>query len=277
MRYRTHGLSRPQFPVDVDATIDLGLEKTGIPAEAELPHLALPVGNRLLARLSDADFTAVAPHLERIPLELGCVLATAGEDIKWVYFPETSVVGFAEVLSDGQRLAVALAGREGMAGWPLLLGNDRWPHEVIVRAEAGTALRIEAGVLRTLLSRHAVVQTIMLRYVSSLTSQMARTVVSNLIHPIDRRTARWLLLYHDRIEGDEVMMTHEEMGVMLGVRRSSITDALHQLEGFGAIKGHRGRILIRDRAKLEELASEAYGTAEREYERLLVHNLAEGI
>jgi CRP-like cAMP-binding protein len=186
-------------------------------------------------------------------------------------------MGLAEVLSDGQRLAVALAGREGMAGWPLLLGNDRWPHEVIVRAEAGTALRIEAGVLRTLLSQHAVVRTIMLRYISSLTSQIARTLVSNLIHPIDRRTARWLLLYHDRIEGDEVMMTHEEMGVMLGVRRSSITDALHQLEGFGAIKGHRGRILIRDRAKLEELAGETYGTAEREYERLLVHGLVEEV
>ncbi len=277
MRYRTHGLSRPQFPVDVVASIDPGLEKSGVPAEAELPHPDLPIGNRLLARLSDDDFTALSPHLERIPLELGCVLATAGEDIRWVYFPETSVIGFAEVLSDGQRLAVALTGREGMAGWPLLLGNDRWPHEVIVRAEAGTALRIEAGVLRALLAQHAVVQTIMLRYVGSLTSQMARTVVSNLIHPIDRRTARWLLLYHDRIEGDEVMMTHEEMGVMLGVRRSSITDALHQLEGFGAIKGHRGRILIRDRAKLEELAGETYGTAEREYERLLVHGFAEGI
>lgn len=72
------------------------------------------------------------------------------------------------------------------------------------------------------------------------------------------------------------MMTHEEMGVMLGVRRSSITDALHQLEGFGAIKGHRGRILIRDRAKLEELAGETYGTAEREYERLVVHGFTEG-
>jgi CRP-like cAMP-binding protein len=277
VRYRTHGFSRPHFPVDVVAPIDAGWEKRGVPAEAKLPHPDLPAGNRLLARLSGNDFTAVAPHLERIPLELGCVLATAGEDIVWVYFPETSVIGFAEVLSDGQRLAVALAGREGMAGWPLLLGNDRWPHEVIVRAEAGTALRIEAGVLRTLLSQHAVVRTIMLRYISSLTSQIARTLVSNLIHPIDRRTARWLLLYHDRIEGDEVMMTHEEMGVMLGVRRSSITDALHQLEGFGAIKGHRGRILIRDRAKLEELAGETYGTAEREYERLLVHGLVEEV
>lgn len=152
MRYRTHGLSRPQFPLDVVATIDPGLGKSGVPAEVKLSHPDLPSGNRLLAKLSDDDFTALALHLERIPLELGCVLATAGEDIRWVYFPETSVIGFAEVLSDGQRLAVALTGREGMAGWPLLLGNDQWPHEVIVRAEAGTALRIEAGVLRTLLS-----------------------------------------------------------------------------------------------------------------------------
>jgi CRP-like cAMP-binding protein len=277
VRYRTHGPSRPEYSVNVVDPVDAGLEKSGTPAEAKLRNADLNSGNRLLARLSNDDFDVLAPHLERVPLELGCVLASAGEDIGWVYFPETSVIGFAEVLSNGQRLAVALAGREGMAGWPLVLGNDRWPHEAIVRAEAGTALRIDAGVLRALLSQHHGLLTIMLRYVSSLTSQMARTVVSNLIHSIDRRTARWLLLYHDRIGGDEVMITHEELGVMLGVRRSSITDALHQLEGFGAIKGHRGRVLIRDRGKLEELAGEAYGTAEREYERLVVHGGSEGI
>lgn len=234
-----------------------------------MDHAHARGGNTLLACLSDEDFAAVAPHLERVPLALDSVIATAGDPIAWVCFPETSVIGFAEVLDDGQRLAVAITGREGMAGWPLLLGNDRWPHEAIVRAEAGTALRIDAGVLRDILTRHDGLRTILLRYVSSLTSQMARTVVSNLIHPIDRRTARWLLLYHDRIDGDEVAMTHEEMGVMLGVRRSSITDALHQLEGIGAIRGHRGRICIRDRSKLEALAGEAYGFAEREYERLV--------
>lgn len=227
------------------------------------------VGNTLLRMLSTEQFALFAPHLQRVPLEPGTILARAGDEISELCFPEASVVGFAEVLGSGQRLAVALTGREGFVGWPLVLGNDRWPHEVIVRAECGTAVKIGAAELLRVMEQDASIHTLLLRYASSLVAQMARTIVSNLIHPVECRTARWLLLYHDRVAGDEIMITHEELGIMLGVRRSSITDALHQLEGAGAIKGRRGRVLIQDRALLEKVAGETYGFAEAEYDRLL--------
>jgi len=179
------------------------------------------------------------------------------------------VLGFAEVLNSGQRLAVAVSGREGFAGWPLVMGNDRWPHEVIVRAEQGAALSIDAAVLIDIIERNAAIRTVLLRCAGSMVAQMARTIVSNLIHPVECRTARWLLLYHDRIDGDEISVTHEELSVMLGVRRSSITDALHQLEGAGATKGYRGRVVVRNRGYLETLAGDTYGFAESEYRRLL--------
>ena len=101
-------------------------------------------------------------------------------------------------------------------------------------------------------------------------AQMGRTIVSNLIHPVGRRTARWILLYHDRLDGDEIAITHEELGVMLGVRRSSVTDALHLLEGEGLIRSLRGRVVVRDRVLLEQWATDAYGYAEAEYQRLVV-------
>ena len=227
------------------------------------------VGNILLRILSPEDFAQLEPHLTRVPLELNSILASAGEPIRKICFPEGGVLGFAEVLSSGQRLAVAVSGREGFAGWPLVMGNDRWPHEVIVRAEQGTALRIDAAVLIDLLEHNAAIRTVLLRCAGSMVAQMARTIVSNLIHPVECRTARWLLLYLDRIDGDEISVTHEELSVMLGVRRSSITDALHQLEGAGAIKGFRGRVVVRNRAYLEELAGDTYGFAEGEYRRLL--------
>lgn len=226
-------------------------------------------GNRLLQLLTPEDFALLAPHLRRVPLELNAILARAGDRIDELCFPEGSVIGFADVLESGQRLAVALTGREGFVGWPLVLGNDRWPHEAIVHAEPGTALKIGAAELLAILSTNDRIRTLLLRYASSLVAQMARTIVSNLIHPVESRTARWLLLYHDRVSSDEIAMTHEELGVMLGVRRSSITDALHQLEGAGAIKGHRGRVMIRDRTRLEASAGETYGFAESEYARLL--------
>ena len=226
--------------------------------------------NRLLRLLVPDDFAVMAPHLRRVPLDLNSKLASAGNRIKEICFPEAGVIGFVDVLDSGERLAVALTGREGFVGWPLVLGNDRWPHDAIVRAERGTALQIGATDLMAIVSANDRIRTALLRYASSLTTQMSRTIVSNLIHPVECRTARWLLLYHDRVAGDEISITHEELGAMLGVRRSSITDALHQLEGAGALKGYRGRVTIRDRQRLETLAGDTYGFAEAEYARLLV-------
>lgn len=228
------------------------------------------VGNHLLRILEPEDFAALAPHLKRVSLEPDSTLARAGEQISNVCFPEAAVIGLVDVLESGQRLATALSGREGFIGWPLVLGSDRWPHEALVRAQQGTALKIEANDLLELLEAHPRIRMILLRYAMSLVAQMTRTIVSNLIHSVERRMARWLLLYHDRIEGDEIAMTHEELGIMLGVRRSTITDALHHLEGAGFLKGFRGRIVICNREQLEHLAGETYGFAEREYARLLL-------
>ena len=110
---------------------------------------------------------------------------------------------------------------------------------------------------------------LLLRYMATFMTQMGRTIVSNLIHSVERRTARWILLYQDRVGGEEIVLTHEELGLMLGVRRASITDALHYLEGERAIMSLRGRLIVRDRARLEALTEETYGYAEAEYQRLL--------
>lgn len=204
-------------------------------------------------------------------MSVDMTLAKAGEKIDTICFLEGGLVGFAEVLSDGRRLAVAVTGREGFVGWPLLLGNDRWPHEVIVRAEHCSALRLSAAYLREAMDRNLRIRDLLVRYTGTLVAQMTRTIVSNLIHPIEVRTARWLLLYHDRIDSDVIRLTHTELSIMLGCRRSSITEAIARLEGIGAIRGFRGRLVIRDRATLERLAGDTYGFSEAQYERLILN------
>lgn len=238
-------------------------------AEPSLDAARRDVDNELLRRMDAADFARLQPYLERVPLQIGTLIAAAGSPIDVVCFPEGGIVEFADVLQDGRRLAVGLVGREGFVGWPLLMGADRWSYEAVVRAENGTALRLKSDQLREAASASLGLQTLLLRYAHSFVAQMGRTIVSNLIHPVVRRTARWLLLYHDRVGSDELTVTHEELGIMLGVRRSSITDALHQLEGERAIRGRRGKILVRDRACLEALAADTYGFAEAEYRRLV--------
>ncbi|WP_165374788.1 Crp/Fnr family transcriptional regulator [Sphingomonas montana] len=252
---------------------------------AELPRGAAPDGmqpgtrpvpitqagtrNALLRSLSPADFALLQPHLERVPLVVNATLAQVGQPIETVCFLEGAIAGFLDVLDDGRQLAVGLVGREGFVGWPLLMGGDRWQHEVTVRAENSTAIRIGAEPMLRAVADSATLRGLMLRFAGNFMLQMSRTIVSNLIHPVERRTARWLLLYHDRIAGDEIVLTHEELSIMLGVRRASVTDALHMLEGDHAIRGLRGRVVIADRARLEAMAGETYGYAEAEYRRLV--------
>lgn len=226
-------------------------------------------GNLLLTRLDQAGFAQLAAHMERVPLEPGAQLAEAGGEIEAACFPEGGVAGFLDVLKDGRRLTVGLVGREGFIGWPLVMGDDRWPYDVTVTSEGATALRLDARHLRAAVEQNRDLRDLLLRYTAAFVAQMGRTIVSNLIHSVERRTARWILLYQDRVGGDEISITHEELGLMLGVRRASITDALHCLEGERAILSVRGRVIVRDRARLEELAAETYGHAEAEYRRLL--------
>lgn len=226
-------------------------------------------GNLLLRCLAPADYALLQPFLRRVPLTPGTKLARATHPIESVCFMEGGIGGFLDVLDDGRQLAVGLVGREGVVGWPLLMGNSRWPYDVVVRGAKNTALCLDARDFALAVEQSRSLQTLMLRYATTFVAQMGRTIVSNLIHSIERRAARWILLYHDRLPGDEIPMTHEELSAMLGVRRASITDALHLLESELAIKGLRGRVVVRDRAVLEAIAGETYGHAEAEYRRLI--------
>lgn len=230
-------------------------------------------GNMLLERMPASDFALIGRHLERVPLPLGSSLAGAGEPIETICFLEGGVAGFLDVLENGRRLTVGLVGKEGFIGWPALMGDDRWPYDVEIRAEDATALRLDVRHLLSAVGSSPGLRDFLLRFAGAFTAQMGRTIVSNLIHSVERRAARWILLYHDRVRGDEIAMTHEELSLMLGVRRASVTEALHGLEGEHAIRGVRGRIIVRDRAALEALAGETYGFAEAEHRRLVARPL----
>jgi CRP-like cAMP-binding protein len=107
------------------------------------------------------------------------------------------------------------------------------------------------------------------RFVQAFSVQTAYSVVANAHHSVEERLARWLLMCHDRADGDEMALTHEFMSIMLASRRSSVTVALHVLEGLGSVKATRGLVKMVNRARLEELSGESYGVPEAEYRRLV--------
>lgn len=226
--------------------------------------------NGLLRLLSDSERAALEPHLERLTFRNGDMIARTGDPADSICFPLSGIAAVLDSLENDRRYAVALVGNEGFIGWPLILGNHRWPHDIVMRAENGVAMRLQAHSLHAAMEAQPHIRTILLRFTGILMSQMGRTIVSSLAHSIEQRMARWILMYHDRVQTDEICMTHEEFRLMLGVRRSSVTDALHKLEEIQAIRSTRGSLVVRDREALLGLVGDTYGYAEEEYRQLLL-------
>lgn len=232
-----------------------------------LPSQGL-VGNRLLQALEPDDYGLLAPHCTRLLLEKGQVLVRPQEPIAHAYFPARGLSSIIAISDGGNGVEVGLTGRDGMIGLPLLLDSDRTPHRVFMQVE-GEAYRIAAGDLDQALDASATLRKLLLRFMQAFQVQTAYTALSNAIHTIEERLARWLLMSHDRQDSDEIPLTHDFMALMLGVRRPSVTIALHSLEGLGLIRATRGLVTIRGRPELEEFAGTAYGTPEAEYQRLI--------
>lgn len=232
------------------------------------------VRNRLLAALSPDDFALIQPCLESVRLELRAILFRTGEPISHVTFPESGMASLVADIEEG-RFEVGMAGWEGLVGVPLLLGVDHTPHTAIVQG-AGEGHRISAENMCTALEQSGTLRSILLRYVHTFIVQVSQTAYANAGYGVEAQLARWLLMTHDRVETDELIMTHEFMAIMLGTRRPGVTLALQNLEGSQLIRATRGRILIRNRVGLEELAGDAYGFAEREYTNVLQFPIRRG-
>jgi CRP-like cAMP-binding protein len=147
-------------------------------------------------------------------------------------------------------------------------GSDRSPHETFIQVP-GDGIRIAAAALRDAFEASASLRRLLLRYAQAFSIQVAYTALANGRDSIDRRLARWLVMCHDRVDGDAFPITHEFLALMLGVRRAGVTNALQDLENRKAIKLQRGRIEITDRDQLVKIAGGSYGAAEAEYERLM--------
>jgi len=236
-----------------------------------MTHPAQPVPaprNRLLAVLPPGDLAQLWPRLEAVELPLREVLHEPGKPIKFVYFPERGWFSMLAYLENGDAAEVGLVGREGFVGLPVLLGDDHDEIESMVQGP-GTALRMDAGAFREELERTPALRTLLLRFALVHHGQVVRTAACNGRHHIDQRLARWLLMAHDRAEGDGFPMTHEFLSMMLGVRRAGVTVAASLLLKAGFIRYERGYMEVTDRPGLESVACECYGMVRRASDRLL--------
>lgn len=226
-------------------------------------------GNLLLGSLPPREALAIAPLLERVHLNGGAELSLGGLAVRQIYFPETAVACFSFPFIDNTGFGVGMVGREGVLGWSQLVGGDPGQQVGQVQLSGGTALAIDGARLTILSLSNPGLLHALLRYAYLLSLQLAGTLVSNLRDPLEARLCRWLLMFHDRLEGDELAITHDALGRLLAVRRATVTDALHVLEGDLLVRCTRGRIVVRDRAALQSRAGAAYGAAEEVYAALV--------
>ena len=225
--------------------------------------------NQLLARLPPEELERLLPHLGRVSFALGEVIYESGGRQSYIYFPTTAIISLLYLMENGSSAEMGVAGKEGLVGVALFMGGETVPNRAVVQS-AGAALRMKTKVLQDEFARGGVFQRLLLRYTQALMTQMSQTAVCNRLHTIEQQLCRWLLLSHDRLDSDELIMTQELIANMLGVRREGVTNAARRLQERGLISYVRGRITVLDRRGLEAAVCECYKVVKDEYDRLLV-------
>ena len=224
--------------------------------------------NRLLSRMSASDFSLLAGELTFLNFGRGTILREADEPFEAAYFPEDGLISIVGQSPVGQVAEVGVIGREGFVYPSLVLGANTIPFKVQVQI-AGDVHRLPIRDLLRATERSPTLRHALLLFAHVNTVQASYSVLSNAVHSIDKRLARWLLMCHDRSPSDDMALTHQFVGVMLAVRRPSVTKSMHVLEGMNMIETYRGCITITNRAALEAFAGDAYGRPEAEYRRLI--------
>lgn len=216
-----------------------------------------PSANRLLAALPETEYRRLEPHLSFLSLSVGTVFYEASEKIETVYFPNSALISLVNTLSNGTTTEIGIIGGTGVVGLPAILGDGYSQQRAIVQMADG-AVKISAHILKKEFDRGGELQKILLNYVQTRLNEVAQLAVCNRHHTIEERLARWLLTVQDLTQIDELPLTQEFIGNMLGCRRSGVTIAAGTLQKAGLISYARGKISIMDRQSLENSACECY-------------------
>ncbi len=227
-----------------------------------------PFADNLLFRaLPEASAARLSERVGIIDAPSKMELFEPGDAITNVYFPLDSVVSMTAP-AGGEHGEVATVGHEGMVGLPAVFGTDHSNMRLFIQI-GGRLGVMDADAFRDTMDSDERVRNVMLRYAHALLMQIGQSVVCNQRHSLRQRSARWLLMTHDRVPGDSFHLTHEFLAVMLGVRRAGVTVAAGNLQKAGLIKYRRGEITILDRPGLEAVSCDCYRFVADVYQKLV--------
>ena len=224
--------------------------------------------NELLNALLGSTWQHWLPQLEWTDMPLGRVLHQSGSRLSHVYFPATATVSWLYVTRSGSSTEMAAVGNEGMVGIEAFMGGAPMPGRAVVQT-AGHGFRMKAATVKAEFDRAGPTAHLLLRYTQALMTQISQLAACNRYHSLDHRLSRWLLWCLDRLQGAEVVMTHELIANLLGVRREGVTEGAMRLRDAGLITYARGHIVVLDRSGLAQRSCECYRVIRLAYDRLL--------
>ena len=225
-------------------------------------------GNNILAALPHEELTHVQQHLVSVHLEKGEVVYMTGDRIQYAYFPVDGLFSLASNTENGSTAEIAMVGKEGMIGHPIILKHGMTPYEVSVQI-ATNALRIRAEILEEEFQKGGALQESVLRYLNLLIAQVSQLSVCNRFHVLEQALSRWLLIAQDLVNSQSLNLTHESISQALGVPRTGVTMAAGALQRAGLIRYSRGKIVIIDRTRLEANSCECYRIIHNETQQFL--------
>jgi CRP-like cAMP-binding protein len=223
--------------------------------------------NRLLAALPADERERVLLHCRPVVLANERVLVAPGEEVRYAYFPTDGVVALLMIMEDGTPVEVATVGTEGFVSVESILSTNVSPYEVTCQTPV-EALRIDVRLLRAAFRESGPLRDQLLRYAAVVFSCTGRSLACKVTHPVEQRLARWLLMTHDRIRGEDLPLTQDTLARMLGVHRPTISEAADALRQRDLITYHRGHVAITDRAGLEATSCEHYAEFRAVYDQL---------
>src|ERR1700724_2229661 len=226
------------------------------------------LSNQLLAALGPESRRRITPHLEPVQLKLGDIVCEAGGLLKHAYFPQGGVLSLLTVLENGSAIETANIGREGAFGLFAAMYSRVSFNRCLVQLE-GAMVRCPIELLQSEFKRSEHVRDLFVSYSETLLSQVQQTVACNAMHTTEEKMCRWLLMMHDRAEGEVLTYTHEFLSHMLGANRKTVTLAAQSIQTAGLISYRRGRIQVLDRPGLEKAACECYAVVKERFDAFL--------
>ena len=224
--------------------------------------------NQLLGAFESESRRRIMAHMHPISLKLGAVVCEAGGLLKHAYFPQGCVLSLLTVLENGSAIECANIGREGAFGIFAAMYSRVSFNQCTVQLE-GPMIRCAIEPLRLEFQNSAHIQDLFVSYSETLLSQVMQTVACNSLHTVEERMSRWLLMMHDRAEGEVLTYTHEFLARIMGANRTSVTLAAQSLQNQGLISYRRGLMQVRDRAGLETASCECYAIVKARFDAFL--------